>query len=99
MPQEKKKKKATQNKKNPSRKQEENQKNIEVLKISDTWELSDIFSLLFVETYKDGSFFLLTFRSSLILEVVSLENMLAKISLHLVKASATCVVNAWNRKR
>lgn len=88
-----KKKTTTQNKKiSPkTRKKTRNRifKYIELLKIFDTWELSDVLSLLFVETHKAGSFFLLTSSSSLILEVVPLENILAKISLHLVKASAT----------
>lgn len=44
-------------------------------------------------------FYLLTSRLSLSLEVSSLEHTLAKISYHLVKASAISAVNTQNSKR
>lgn len=61
-----KKKTTTQNKKiSPkTRKKTRNHifKYIELLKIFDTWELSDVFSLLFVETHKAGSFFFINLQ-------------------------------------
>lgn len=61
-----KKKTTTQNKKiSPkTRKKTRNHifKYIELLKIFDTWELSDVLSLLFVETHKAGSFFFINLQ-------------------------------------